>query len=136
MIAAPETSAAQSDRPRMAGFVRTPPGVDPYTAVYCAQGHPISQERIRSLGEWGVLPCRFREPPGRVPPCDQHVLVVKVLRLVTGEDGEPLRKLYVAQMDWREWAYLETAPEGRDVYEIIAWLGCRYDPPRVRRRTG
>lgn len=137
MIAAPpELSGARSDRPRIAGFVPVRHGEDPNKGVYCAAGHPISQERIRSIGEWGVLPCRFVEPPGRKEPCDEHVLVLKVQRLVIGESGEPLRRIFAAQLDWREWSYLETAPEGRDVYEIIVWLGCRYDPPRGRRGRG
>ena len=133
ITAAPELAAVQGERSRMAGWVKVPQGVDPCEAIYCARGHLITYERVRSLGEWGVLPCRHREPPGDAPPCDQHVLVLKVLRPALSDAGEPLRKLYVAEIDWREWRYLETAPEGRDVYEIMTWLGCRYDPPRARR---
>lgn len=133
MSAATELAAVHGERARMAGFVRVQPGADPCDAIYCAAGHHIARERVLSLGEWGVLPCRYREPPGDGRPCDEHLLILKVLRPVLGDTGEPLRRLYAAQIDWREWRYLETAPEGRDVYEIITWLGCRYDPPRARR---
>ena len=115
-------------RQRMAGWIKPPPGVDPLDAVYCPNGHHILRRRLLQFHESGTIVCEYREPPRGRERCDAQLLVLKVLRPAQGNDGRQISKLYVAEVDWREMLYLATAPEGRDVYAMLEWLGCHYMP--------
>ena len=112
----------------MAGWIKQPPGGDPLDAVYCPNGHHILRRRLLQLHESETIVCEYREPPRGPRPCGAQLLILKVLRPAQANDGQQRVKLYVAEVDWREVRYLETAPEGRDVYAMLEWLGCHYAP--------
>lgn len=113
---------------RMAGWIKPPAGGDPLDHLYCPRGHHIPRRKVGQFQESGVLTCDYKEPPGQSRPCGAQVFLVFVLRRVTGDDGERLRRIYAAEVDWREIAYMEQAH--MDTFEMLDWLGSRYDPPR------
>jgi len=112
----------------MAGWIHSSDGDDPFGLVYCPHGHHIPRRRVLQFHESGWITCEYREPPRGPRPCGAQLLVLKVLRPAQANDGQQRVKLYVAEVDWREMRYLATAPEGRDVYAMLEWLGCHYMP--------
>lgn len=119
-----------------------PEGVDPLDAVYCPAGHHVPRSDLAQFPEAGYYTCDYREPrrlgseprrgtalPENGPRCNRSMLVLFVNRLAKDGTGRMIRKIYVAEIDWREMKQLEA--EGiTDVFEMIAWLGEKYDPPR------
>ncbi len=112
----------------MAGFVTPPRGVDPLDWVHCPNGHHVPRHKLAQFQESGLYTCDYKAPPGHGRPCNAQILVLYVYRREKGPDGHPVRKVYVAEVDWREMAHMEQ--QHLDVWEMIGWLGCRYDPPR------
>jgi|SRR6185437_13883784 len=110
-------------RQRMAGWIKPPPGGDPLDAVYCPHGHHIPRRRIVRYHESGVVVCEHMT--ARNVPCGAQLLVLRVYRPVH-DAGKALRRLYVAEIGREEVEYLHQSAEGRDVYEMLAWLGLSY----------
>ncbi len=135
MSAAP--SPPSQDRPRRMGWVQIPPGArpdaHPYDFVYCPHGHHVPRHRVATVVESGLVTCDYKAPPGHGPPCGAQLLVLSVLRRVKGADGQLVPKVYVAEVDWREMAYMEA--QHLDVFEMMAFLGGRYDPPHPAAAT-
>jgi hypothetical protein len=125
----PSDDAIRSGRRRYCGFVLPPEGVDPLDAVRCAAGHYVPRHELAQFPEAGYYTCTFREPPGHGRPCNRSLLVLFVHRVAKDGTGRHIRKIFVAEIDWREFQWLES--QGiTDVFEMIATLGERYDPPR------
>lgn len=128
-------------RPRFAGWVKPPRPADPTAVpdpldfVVCPDGHHISRRRLIGFNESSVIRCNWSDntPSACAPQCNRFLLVVKVLRPVALDSGDLLRRIYVVELDAREVKYLETAREGIDVYDTLAWLGCDYSPVRCAR---
>jgi hypothetical protein len=119
----------RNGRHRYAGFVHPPEGVDPLDWVKCPAGHHVPRPALAQFPESGRYVCDYREPPGNGPRCKREILVLFVRRMSKDATGQPIRKVYVAEVDWREMQLLEA--EGiTDVFEMIAWLGEKYDPPK------
>lgn len=116
-------------RRRHCGFVHPPEGVDALDAVYCPAGHAIPRQELERFPESGYHTCDFRQPPGKLPPCNRSILVLFVNRVAKDAHRRHIRKVFVAEIDWREFKFLES--QGiTDVFEMIAWLGEKYDPPK------
>jgi len=116
-----------SARTRMAGWIHSGDGDDPFGLVYCPHGHHIPRRQVLQFHESGWITCEYHTAARR-PPCGAQLLILKVLRPARADDRQHRVKLYVAEVDWSEVRYLETAPEGHDVYQMLKWLGCHYMP--------
>jgi hypothetical protein len=125
----PADDEIRSGRRRYVGFVHPPEGVDPLDAVCCPAGHHVPRPELAQFPEAGYYTCSFREPPGNGRPCNRSMLVLFVHRVAKDGTGRHIRKVFVAEIDWREFKFLES--QGiTDVFEMIAWLGEKYDPPK------
>jgi len=125
----PADDDIRSGRRRYAGFVHTTEGVDPLDVVFCPAGHPVSRSDLAQFPEAGYYTCTYREPPGNGPRCGRSMLVLFVHRVAKDGTGRHIRKVFISEIDWREFRWLES--QGiTDVFEMIAVLGERYDPPR------
>ena len=124
----PRDDEIRSGRRRYAGFVRPEEGGDLLDSIKCPAGHQVPRHELAQFPESGYYRCQYREPPGKGRPCTKSILVLPVDRVAKDGDGKPIRKIYVAEIDWREFQFL--ASQGiTDVFDMLAWLGEKYDPP-------